>query len=95
MNDAIVRLVIDDSDDENSNVSEDAGRFDPQNVLLAAQPPLLSKGPLKEKWRFNKNDFNRPPPFIAVGPTLSGVPALTGELLGHYCPNWWHGTCTD
>jgi hypothetical protein len=55
---------------KNSDVSENAGKLNPQDVL--AQPLLskgLTKGPLKEKWRFNKKDFSSFFPFFAVGPT--------------------------
>jgi hypothetical protein len=34
-------------------------------------------------------------PYCAVDPSQSGAPALTAELLGWFCPNWWHGPFAD
>jgi hypothetical protein len=79
MNDAI---EIDDSGDKNSDVSENAGRHNPQKVL--AQLRLSIEGGAEEKWRFNKNDFNLQyfcfPPSRLGRPTLPDVPAPTAEL---------------
>jgi hypothetical protein len=51
-------IVIDDSDDGKSDVSEDAGRFNTQDVLsqplLSKPPPCRAIGDLT----MNKNDFN-------------------------------------
>jgi hypothetical protein len=78
-------IVIDDIE----GASEE-GRFREQGVQ--AQP---AKGSLMENCVFNKKDKKSLFPYYAVDPSQSGVPALEAELLGRFCPNWWHGSLTD
>jgi hypothetical protein len=71
--------------------ASEEGRFREQGVQT--QP---AKGPpLKENWGLNKKDRRSFFFYCAVDPSQSGVPALTAELLGYFCPNWWHGALAD
>jgi hypothetical protein len=73
-----------------SEGASEEGRF--RELDVQAQP---AKGPLKENWRLVKKDRKFFFPYYAVDPSGSGVPALTAELLGWFCPNWWHGSLAD